>query len=159
MCTFCNTVAATIKVYAAATTVDRKALEKKEQVKPVEKVEALCKSRVRWGGKTETPVCMLVLDGITHGRKVGDADWNLMVAQVVREWEMGFRTEAEVRELASYALTAGDAAKEGTKQALEILLALGASPRNSEERDKVLEAAKKRSDCDWLDGRFRDEWR
>ena len=52
-----------------------------------------------------------------------------MAAQVIREWEMGLWTEQEVQDLASYALSDENACKEGPKETLKILLALGARPR------------------------------
>lgn len=162
-CTFCNTPTSTVKLYAAATTIDCKALETKDQKKPVKKIEALEKFGHCTFRSPDTPgykpVHMHVLGGTTFDNSsvVGDAGWNLMMAQVIREWEMGSRSEVEVRELASHALTTGHAVRDGTKQALEVLLGLGASPHDPEARKKILEVAKERSDHDWLDTRFRDE--
>ncbi|KAH7261576.1 hypothetical protein BKA59DRAFT_461553 [Fusarium tricinctum] len=166
-CKFCNLKASNVKIYAAATAVGDAGPKQEDKaapltMQPVQKLEELCRNRVRWGGEADSleykPVHALVLDGGTGGRKVGDSDWNLMIAQVLREWEIGLRTEEEVRDLASYALTSGGAAAEGTPEALEILLSLGAKPRNAEEMKTFLQALEERKDLGSLRKSLLAEW-
>ena len=54
-CALCNVIAPVIKLYAAATTVDRQVLERKERQKPVERFEAICEDRVALVGEPGTP--------------------------------------------------------------------------------------------------------
>jgi hypothetical protein len=158
VCALCNTESPTVAIFSAGVDASTPMVGKLD-ISPVETLESLFKSRVRWEGKPPIPIHVRLLDGLTHGSKVGDTEWMLMMAQLLREREMGLRTDKELQELASYILGAGKAVSSGTNESLELLLALGAHPPTEEKTREIDEAARDRRDGGYFRRRLYEEGR